>query len=489
MVLFFFYPVFAHRMRGSFRGSLWIAAGFLIGTILGVVHYSGILPLYVEMTLQQHILITASYLLVSMLSYFVHRQQESYVGDLVEKIMYDEITGLPNKSVLSKTLSVPDRRMFAVLRIENFADLGTMFGFSLSGSLVSFVAHRLVEEKDKYGYHVYRLKDNDFGLLFPHPAAFSEKSETILSSLCDDLAALPMLWNDKDFDVSVKIGAVIVDETVVGGIIPKADAALKVAESLHKKAIVFGAFSDNNPFSEQDDIYQVLLRNRLNHEFKSYFQPVRHAGDGTIIWYECLLRVRDSAGVYQNPLPYLAVARTTGIDSYIAQFMVEEACFAIIRTGYSFSINLTGADLMRDELVGDICRKMEEIRGLEGTLIIECTGSELESNALCVGNLARLKVAGCRIAIDDFGAGFNNFLNLLKIDADYIKIDGSLVTQSIKDEQTEFLLKGIAQICQRSGKKVVAEFVENEEIAHRMKMIGIDCLQGYYCGYPADRIA
>ena len=152
-------------------------------------------------------------------------------------------------------------------------------------------------------------------------------------------------------------------------------------------------------------------------------------------------------------------------------------------------MNLTGSDLMRDEFISDLCRKMEEIRGLDGTLIIECSGSEIEKNSLCVGNLARLRVAGCQIAIDDFGAGFNNFISLLKIDADFIKIDGTLVLQSEHDERAEYLLKGIIQICQQAGKKVVAEYVENEKIAVQMKKLGIDFLQGFYCGYPLDRIA
>jgi len=489
MIVFFIFPIFTYRVMGSVKGSFWVAASFISASVAGVVYYTGMAHLNVELTFSQHLTIASAYLLVSALSYLMQRQHERYVRDLVEKIMYDEVTGLPNKSVLQKTLSKPSRRMVAILRIENFSDLGSMFGFEMSGSMVSFVAHRLLEESKTFGYYVYKLKDNDFGLLFPFPYPNADRNETILSNICTMLGEQSFVWDNKDFAVTVKIGGVLIDETVVAGILHKADAALQVAESLHKKAIVFSAFAENSPSSEQDDIYQVLLRNRLNHEFKSYFQPVRNSIDGSIIWYECLLRIKGANGLYLNPLPYLSVARSTGIDQYIAQFMIEEACFAIIRTGYSFSVNLTGSDLMRDELVGDICRKMDEIRHLDGTLIIECSGTEIEMNSLCVGNLARLRIAGCRIAIDDFGAGFNNFLNLLKIDADFIKIDGSLVRQSGHDEKTESLLRGITQICQKSGKMVVAEYVENEAVAKRMKQLGIDCLQGFYCGHPAERIA
>jgi EAL domain-containing protein (putative c-di-GMP-specific phosphodiesterase class I)/GGDEF domain-containing protein len=489
VLLFLSFPVLAYRVRGSIKGTIWVIASIFVWSFVIFLRYAGFLPVSTDLTFTQHGFMVISFLIIVFFSLLMQRQHERYVRDLVEKIMYDEVTGLPNKSVLQKTLSIPSRRLFAVIRIDNFTDLGTMFGFAMSGAMVSFVAHRLLEESSSFGYYVYRLKDNDFGLLFNHPYDAPDKNEAILDDLCERLSAQPLIWDDKDFAVTVHAGGVLVDETVLGGILHKADAALKVSESLHKRAIVFGAFADNSSLSEQDGIYQVLLRNRLNHEFKSYFQPVRDTLDGSIMWYECLLRVKGANGLYQNPLPYLSVARSTGIDQYIAQFMVEEACFAIIRTGYSFSINLTGADLMRDELIADICRKMDEIRHLEGTLIIECSGTEIEMNTLCVGNLSRLKLAGCSIAIDDFGAGFNNFLNLLKIDADFIKIHGSLVQQSAHDDKTESLLKGITQICQRSGKKVVAEYVENEHIARKMKQMGIDCLQGFYIGHPAERIA
>ena len=488
-LLFFSFPLMAYRLTGTMRGSLWVMVSFVLVACIAILRYAGIIAAGVELSALQYGLLMTAYFLLCFFSLLMQRQHERYVRDLVEKIMYDEVTGLPNRSVLQKTLSIPSRRLLSILRIDNFSDLGTMFGFAMSEAMISFVAHRLLEESGHFGYYVYRLKDNDFGLLFSHPYESTEKNEAVLDELCARLDREPLVWDNKDFAVNVHIGGVLVDETVVGGVLHKADAALKVSESLHKRAIVFGAFADNSSLSEQDGLYQVLLRNRLNHEFKSYFQPVHNSIDSSIMWYECLLRVKGANGQYQNPLPYLSVARSTGIDQYIAQFMVEEACFSIIRTGYSFSINLTGSDLMRDELIVDICRKMEEIRHLDGTLIIECSGTEIEMNTLCVGNLARLRLAGCRIAIDDFGAGFNNFLNLLKIDADFIKIHGTLVHQSAHDEKTESLLRGITQICQKSGKKVVAEYVENEHIARQMKQMGIDCLQGFYIGHPSERIA
>ncbi|MGL4370517.1 MAG: EAL domain-containing protein, partial [Spirochaetota bacterium] len=190
--------------------------------------------------------------------------------------------------------------------------------------------------------------------------------------------------------------------------------------------------------------------------------------------------------LYHSPVPYLAIARSTGFDRYLTEYVIDEACAAIDLTGGAFSINMSYSDMLRADIIDLICRKCAQVKG-EGNLIIEILECEnIEDPERLRENVVRLKNAGCRIAIDDFGAGYSNFSNLVTVDIDIIKIDGSLVQRSAHDEATQSLIRGIAHFCRQWGKEIVAEFVDCEDVAVMMKSFGVDYLQGYHYGVPAE---
>ncbi len=97
-----------------------------------------------------------------------------------------------------------------------------------------------------------------------------------------------------------------------------------------------------------------------------------------------------------------------------------------------------------------------------------------------------VKKYGCKVAIDDFGSGYSNFTNILRLHIDYIKLDGSLITQLNKDENINNMVKGIIQYAKQADIRTIAEFVSTEELAVLIKEYGVDFSQGYYYGEPQD---
>jgi len=98
--------------------------------------------------------------------------------------------------------------------------------------------------------------------------------------------------------------------------------------------------------------------------------------------------------------------------------------------------------------------------------------------------IQRIKGFGCKIAIDDFGTGYSNFDYLMRLDADYIKIDGSLVKNVVNDASTELIIRLIADFGRELRLKTIAEFCSSAEIQAKLTEIGIDYLQGYHLGEP-----
>ncbi len=95
------------------------------------------------------------------------------------------------------------------------------------------------------------------------------------------------------------------------------------------------------------------------------------------------------------------------------------------------------------------------------------------------------KDLGVRIAIDDFGSGYSNFVYLKKLDIDILKIDGSLIN-NIDDPKIHLLVTKIVEISKEFGFESIGEFVENKYIALEVAKLGIDYSQGYYYGKPFD---
>jgi EAL domain-containing protein (putative c-di-GMP-specific phosphodiesterase class I) len=92
---------------------------------------------------------------------------------------------------------------------------------------------------------------------------------------------------------------------------------------------------------------------------------------------------------------------------------------------------------------------------------------------------------GAKIAIDDFGSGYSNFSYLIQINADYIKIDGSLIENIDVEEASFIIVETIVQFAKRLGIKTIAEYVHSSVVMDKVKELGIDYSQGFYIDEPS----
>lgn len=168
--------------------------------------------------------------------------------------------------------------------------------------------------------------------------------------------------------------------------------------------------------------------------------------------------------------------------------MIRKSFEVFEKNDLDFSINLTREDILSDELKPYLWASVHQYN-VQKRLILEIVESEGIKDIDAISEfLNKAKNCGCRLAIDDFGTGYSNFEYLIKLDATYIKIDGSIIKNIHKEDGAMDVIKAIVTFAKARGMKTVAEFVSSKEIFDSVCALGIDYSQGYYIGEPKPQI-
>jgi EAL domain-containing protein (putative c-di-GMP-specific phosphodiesterase class I) len=148
------------------------------------------------------------------------------------------------------------------------------------------------------------------------------------------------------------------------------------------------------------------------------------------------------------------------------------------------SINLKQADVL-NRSIADYLLSISKEKDIAERMLIEIVETEdLLDYEESLEIIKQLKGAGYSICLDDFGSGYSNFVYLLRLNIDYLKIDANLIKNIVNDNVSSEVVKMIDQFCKKMKIKTIAEYVENEEILRIIKELDIDYVQGYLFSKP-----
>jgi EAL domain-containing protein (putative c-di-GMP-specific phosphodiesterase class I) len=153
-----------------------------------------------------------------------------------------------------------------------------------------------------------------------------------------------------------------------------------------------------------------------------------------------------------------------------------------------FSVNLSAEDIMNQNIRQFIKGQLVLFPKPEN-IIFEIVESEGIENFEEMGYfISWVKEHGAKIAIDDFGTGYSNFSYLIQLDADFIKIDGSLIKDIDTNQAHRSVVETIVAFARKNNMQVVAEYVWNKDVLDMIQELKIEYAQGYYLGEPKDRL-
>ena len=418
-----------------------------------------------------------------------HEQEEK----LTYLSRFDALTGEMNRGhlteVLEATLADATRQRgscgFILVALDNLARINEAYGFDVADEVIGAVAKRL-RAKMRGGDQLGRFSGNKFGVILNNctPEDMEKAAERLLAGVRDDVvrtAAGPVA-------ITVTIGGVTAPRhaRTVSEIVARAQETLISAKAkrqgwyqVYRPSVERDAMRREN-VRAADEIVGALNERRI----LLAFEPVVEAATRRNAFYECLMRIRRADGSLIHASEVIPVAERLGLvrllDHRVLELLISEM---VAVPALHASVNVSPASTTDPDWWSALGASLRAHSGVAERLTVEITEmTAIHDVDETRGFVARVKDLGCRIAIDDFGAGYTSFRNLRKLGVDIIKIDGAYVQNLMRSEDDRAFVHTLVDLARRLGLKTVAEWVQDEEVAQQLQAWGCDYLQGKLIG-------
>jgi diguanylate cyclase (GGDEF)-like protein len=226
-------------------------------------------------------------------------------------------------------------------------------------------------------------------------------------------------------------------------------------------------------------------------EFRLFYQPLVALPGGELVGAEALLRWKDAELGDIDPGEFIPIAEESGLIEGVGDWVLREACRQRQmwrQVGLDLppiAINISGVQLKRGGFVDILLATLDEFSVAPEELEIELTETGLlESWTVARDCLARLRGAGIKAALDDFGVGYSSLAHLRDLPMHRLKIDRSFTVECMRDARTLTIVKSVIEMAHNLGLTVTAEGIESAEQQAWMHHLGCDSAQGYFFARP-----
>ncbi len=241
---------------------------------------------------------------------------------------------------------------------------------------------------------------------------------------------------------------------------------------------------DNGNFKKEMSLLKVINDAISNKLVIPYYQGIMNNNTKQIDIYESLMRIADKDGRIYFPNDFLPVAKEYKLYDQLSQMMIEKVLDDSPKRPFSVTINLNTSDIYNQNILNVIFDKLQKLERPDKIIFEIVESEEITDYDYLKTFTDRIHALGAKIAVDDFGAGYSNLMHVLRIDLDFIKITGDIVKDVNKDPSCREFIGMISSWANGKDKKVIAEFVENEEIQRVIKSNKVAYSQGYLFSKP-----
>lgn len=411
----------------------------------------------------------------------------------------DNITGTFSKNKLIERLNKHymknKDKILLYIDIYSFSVINDNYGRRFGDKVLKEIAKILKEKLLDDGILAHSRAD-DFMFLFNSDDWSYALSKT--EYLRKELEKLVIKLDGKQIDVDLFFGLTKLARK------PKDewDASIALVEELFTGLknssdngfLVYCDFNDLIKIKENKEKLKSDLIKAFNEDkIVPFFQPIFDIKSENKYKYEILMRIKDGEN-YISPFPYIKIAEENNLIEKIDLRVIEKALIYKKSIDHSdklmFSINVSGRSLMDLDFLNKVKELIDKFNINYNNIIFEITETHNINNIEDLVKLVKhFKDLGFKFAIDDFGTGYSSMYYLKCIPADFVKIDGSFVRDLNINKESYYLVESIVKMAKAFNMKVIAEYVENQEVLDKLNEIGVDYAQGYFTGKPEKVIS
>ncbi|MFZ6645311.1 EAL domain-containing protein [Undibacterium sp. TJN25] len=439
---------------------------------------------------------------VALDSYFIASQKaiehDRQPGSANYRQTHDELTGLPNRSLLTdrmhQALLLADRNGSIValihLGLDHFKLINDGVGYSTGDHILKGIGERLhkcVREGDTVSYHgadefVIVLKDIDDS---SHVGRICEKITHMI--------AKPFLINDKNFHVTCSMGVSLYPQDVKdAGILSKyADIALTRAKDMGRNNFQFFSSEMNEKMLEKITITSDLHMAIASNQLLVHYQPKVNLQSGKIVGLEALVRWFHPALAMIPPSLFIPVAEESNLINSIGDWVLKQVCGDIrqwMNEGLAvpnIAVNVSARQFQNPEFATALMNILSAEKIDPSMISLEITESILMNNNISIGSILKnLKTLGITLALDDFGTGYSALSYLKHFPFDCVKLDQSFVKDINTNAGDAAISKAVISMAHSLGLRVIAEGVETEAQCEFLCDQMCDEIQGYFFSRP-----
>ncbi|WP_282176314.1 bifunctional diguanylate cyclase/phosphodiesterase [Vibrio nereis] len=422
--------------------------------------------------------------------------------DAKDKLEYlarhDELTGLPNRSLLHEQISqgiknsARNCQMLAVMFVDldDFKKVNDVYGHTAGDQLLTEIGKKF-ESFLEPGEFVARFGGDEFIFCFPYLTSLTAASNKV--EQIKNVFQSQFTLEGKILHASCSIGVSMfpTDGYEPEDLISKADIVLYKSKARQKGDVLFYDSAIN-----QQVQHDFLLEHELRHaiergELSVAYQPQIEAKTGKLYGVEALIRWHNPQLGHVSPFEFIALAEEIGLVDQLGEFVLHRACddigrlFPTSQSDLRLSVNISPMQLMSANFVPHLQSVVAQHNLPSSRITLEITENVLINDLPKVTPIiARLKELGFAISLDDFGTGYSSLSYLNTLSLDELKIDRSFVDKMLSSEQSNSLVKAILAIAESSDMMVVAEGVETDVQQQILIDYGCDFLQGYLIDKP-----
>jgi diguanylate cyclase (GGDEF)-like protein len=423
---------------------------------------------------------------------------------VVYTMLYDSLTGLPNRSLFTKQLKQLHQRKFNqsgrlmvvfCLDLDRFKLINDGLGYQAGDQLLITTAQRLQARLNPQNL-LARVGGDEFAIAISNVTNV-EQAIGFAHQLEKELT-LPFQLNNQDTYTTVSIGIAseqIDDQFQPEDLLRAAHAAMYQAKASGKTRHEVFATKMHEQALAYLEIEADLRKAIANQEFELYYQPIVSLNSGKIVGFESLVRWHSPQRGFVSPANFIPIVEETGLIIPLGKWILQQACLQmqIWQTQFShcqsltISVNLSGRQFSQSNLVEQIEEILEVTNLNAQSLKLEITESMVMDDVEeAIVLLNRLKALGVRLSMDDFGTGFSSFNYLHRFPMDTLKVDRSFVSNMSKSVKNQAIVTTIITLAHQLEMDVVAEGIETETEMEILQALNCEYGQGYFFSKPVD---